>query len=129
MARKQEHTAKEVADALRAAEGVVRVAARRLGCSAATVYNYANRYVTVEEAMHEARKDTYAEAQGFLVAMMRDREHKDHKWAVEQVLKHYGESVGDGLDFADRQRLEHSGKGGGPVQVIFDNDVPEPDDN
>jgi hypothetical protein len=107
MARTEDYTAKEVSEALRDADGVVRVAANRLGCTAATVYNYANRYVTVERAMHEARKDTYAEAQGYLLAMMRDRDHKNHKWAVEQVLKHYGEVIEDGLDWREKKRKEH----------------------
>jgi transposase len=111
MARTQEYTAKEVADALREADGVVRVAANRLGCNASTVYRYANRYVTVERAMHEARKNTYAEAQGYLLAMMRDRDHKNHKWAVEQVLRHYGEVIDDGLDWTEKERREHSSDG------------------
>jgi hypothetical protein len=111
MARTEDYTAKEVSEALRDADGVVRVAANRLGCTAATVYNYANRYVTVERAMHEARKDTYAEAQGYLLAMMRDRDHKDHRWAVEQVLKHYGEVIEDGLDWSEKERKEHSTDG------------------
>jgi len=103
-------------DALRAADGVVLQAARKLDCSAMTIYRYAKRYVTVKQAMQEARRNTYAEAQGYLVAMMRDRDHKDHKWAVDRLLKTYGESVPDGLDWAERERKEHSGPNGGPVQ-------------
>jgi len=108
---KQEYTAEEMCDALRAADGVVRVAARDLGCSAMTIYRYAKRYVTVQQAMKEARQNTYAEAQGYLVAMMRDRDHKNHKWAVDRILQTYGESVPDGLDWAERERKEHSGEG------------------
>ena len=113
---KQQYTAQEMIDAIWAANGVVRQAAARLGCTAATVYNYAQRYVTVKDAMHEARRNTYAEAQDSLVNMMRDPSHKDHKWAVDRLLKTYGESVPDGLDWAERERKEHSGPNGGPVQ-------------
>lgn len=102
------YTAAEVAEAVRQTNGVVTRAAEELGCDRSTVYNYADRYVTVREALQTARSGIYAEAQHYLVAMMRDREHKDHRWAVEQVLKHYGDTVSDGLDFSDRKRLEHT---------------------
>lgn len=122
----QRYTAGEVIDALEAAGGVVRGAARRLGCTAKTIYNYADRYVTVREAMEAARSDTYAEAQAYLLAMMRDREHKDHKWAVERVLKTYGDKISDGLEWSDKKRLEHSGPGGEEIVV---NLIPDDKDN
>lgn len=112
----QRYTAAEVVEALHDTGGVVVRAARKLGCAAATVYNYADRYVTVREAMEEARKDTYAEAQGYLLAMMRDRDHKDHRWAVERILKSYGDSIADGLEWSDKQRHEVSGPDGAPQE-------------
>ena len=115
-----------MADAIRQKDGVVRQAANALGCHASTIYRYADEYVTVREAMEESRQDTYAEAQAYLVAMMRDREHKDHKWAVEQVLKTFGDKISDGLDWSDKQRLEHSGDAN--ITVQFGGDPPEPDD-
>ena len=128
MARKQEYTAKEMCDALEATGGVVVRAAKMLGCAPKTVYAYAKRYVTVREAMEEARKDTYAEAQGYLLAMMRDREHKDHKWAVERILKTYGDGIADGLEWSDKERIEHSGPGGADaIKIIRVNEAPEPD--
>jgi len=126
MARKQEYTAKEMVNALEQAGGVVVRAAKIVGCAPKTVYAYAKRYVTVKEAMKEARKDTYAEAQGYLLAMMRDREHKDHKWAVEQVLKTYGDKISDGLEWSDKKRLEHSGPGGEEIVV---NLIPDDEDD
>ena len=122
MARTKKYTAKEVADAIRQKDGVVRQAANTLGCHASTIYRYADEYVTVREAMEESRQDTYAEAQAYLVAMMRDRSHKDHKWAVEQVLKTFGDKIGDGLDWSDKQRLEHSGNASIRVNLVPDDD-------
>jgi len=123
---KREYTAAQMIEALEAAGGVVRGAARRLGCSAMTIYRYADRYVTVREALEAARSDTYAEAQAYLLAMMRDREHKDHKWAVEQVLKTYGDKISDGLEWSDKKRLEHSGPGGEEIVV---NLIPNDEDD
>ena len=128
MARPRRYTAAEVIDALEATGGVVVRAAKMLGCAPKTVYAYADRYVTVREAMEEARKDTYAEAQGYLLAMMRDREHKDHKWAVERILKTYGDGIADGLEWSDKERIEHSGPGGtDAIKIIRVNEAPEPD--
>ena len=106
MGRKQKYSAQEVADALRESGGVVEHAANTLGCSAMTVYRYADRYVTVEEAMQDARQNTYAEAQKRLIDLLHDPTHKNHKWAVSKVLETYGEAVPDGLDWSEKQRQE-----------------------
>ncbi|MFB6198947.1 MAG: hypothetical protein ABEI52_11890 [Halobacteriaceae archaeon] len=122
MARTQEYTAKEVAEAIRQANGVVKTAALQLGCTPATVYNYADRYVTVQEALDESRKDIAGEAEGYLIAMMRDREHPKHYKAVTDILRMYHPD-----DFTDQKtKNEHSGPDR-PVEVVFDSDVPEPD--
>ena len=120
MSSEKKFKAKEIIDALYEMDGVVVQAARMLGCSARTIYNYANEYTTVREAMQDARQDTYAEAQGYLVEMMRDRDHKDHKWAVDRILKTYGEQVDDGVEWIEKIREEHTGTGGGPVRVFYD---------
>ena len=120
MGRKQKYTAKEVADALRESGGVVEHAATALGCSAMTVYRYADRYVTVKEAMQDARRETYAEAQRRLIDLMHDPTHKHHKWAVAKVLETYGEQVRDGLDWSDRERKEVSTPEAVEVSVTYE---------
>jgi hypothetical protein len=123
MPRTQEYKAKEVADAIRESNGVVQTAANKLGCAAKTVYRYADRYVTVQEALDESRKDIAGEAEGYLVAMMRDREHPKHYKAVKDVLRNYHPD-----DWSDKKtEQEHSGPEG-PVEVVFDSDTPEPDE-
>lgn len=85
----QRYSAQEVVDAIRASNGVVQQAASTLGCSPRTIYNYADRYVTVQEALSESRRDIAGEAEGYLIAMMRDREHPKHYKAVKDVLRNY----------------------------------------
>jgi len=114
----QRYKAAEVVEALESAEGVVTSAAERLGCSARTVYRYAGRYSTVDEAMRSARATTYAEAHSRLLDLMHDPTHKDHRWAVEQVLKIYGPGIADGLDWSERQRLEHQSEDDLTIRVI-----------
>lgn len=100
-----EYSAKEVRLALKAAKGVVQQAAKALGCTPRTIYNYADRYVTVQEAMDESRKDLAGEAEGYLVAMMRDREHPRHYDSVKDVLRNYHPD-----DWSDKKtEQEHSG--------------------
>jgi len=102
-----DYSAKEVRLALKAARGVVSQAAEALDCTPRTVYRYADRYVTVQEAMDESRKDLAGEAEGYLVAMMRDREHPKHYKAVKDVLRNYHPD-----DWSDKKlEQEHSSDG------------------
>lgn len=117
MAR-QQYNASEVVEAINEAEGVITAAAERLGCSARTVYRYAERYSTVEEAMRGARAATYAEAHSKLLDLMRDPAHRHHRWAVETVLKTYGPYINDGLDWSEKQRLQHENQGEIKVNIV-----------
>ena len=114
---KQKFSAKDVVYAIEESGGVVVDAARMLGCSASTVYNYAQRYVTVQEAIEETRTGLYEEAHQRMIGMMRDPTHRNHKWAVERILRTYGEHVADGLDWTDR---EHAEEESGPQPVVFE---------
>jgi len=120
----QHYTAAEVVEAIESAEGVVTAAAEALGCSARTIYRYAERYSTVQEAMEGARATVYAEAHSRLLDLMRDPGHRRHQWAIERVLRAYGPHVADGLDWSDRQRLEHQGEDNLNIRIIR-----EPADN
>jgi len=41
---------------------------------------------------------------------------------VEQVLKTFGDKISDGLDWSDKQRLEHSGNASIRVNLVPDDD-------
>jgi hypothetical protein len=104
---RQRYSAQEVVDAIRASNGVVQQAASALGCSPRTIYNYADRYVTVQDALEESRKDIAGEAEGYLIAMMRDREHPKHYKAVKDVLRNYHPD-----DWSDtKKELDHGSDG------------------
>jgi hypothetical protein len=102
----QRYKAQEVVDAIRASNGVVQQAASALGCSPRTIYNYADRYVTVQEALDESRRDIAGEAEGYLVAMMRDREHPKHYKAVKDIARMYHPDYKD-----EKKDLNHDGDG------------------
>ncbi len=113
MGSPQEYTAAEVIAAIEAAEGVIVTAAKILGCSRPTVYDYVDRYVTVKQALKRSRRGLVAEAQGYLVAMMRDRAHKDHYKSVKDILVNFDEDT----DWSEKRRQEHSGPDGGVIPL------------
>lgn len=114
---RQRYTAKEVRDAIREANGVVAQAARMLGCAPKTVYNYADRYSTVEEAMRDARVNLAAEAETHLVQMMRDKDNPSQRYkAIKDVLRNYHPD-----DWTDsKEAREVSGANGEAVKVVFE---------
>jgi hypothetical protein len=114
-----DYSAKEVRLALKAAKGVVSQAAEALGCTPRTVYRYADRYVTVQKALDESRKDIAGEAEGYLIAMMRDREHPKHYKAVKDVLRNYHPD-----DWSDEKKDLDHGSDGFTVEI----NPPESDD-
>lgn len=65
------YSAQQVADAIRAAGGVVAVAARALGCDRNTVYAYAERHATVRTAMEEANETNLDVAEAGLASFVR----------------------------------------------------------
>ncbi len=65
MAKKERYTAQEVIDALNDAKGYVSKTASNLRCNPCTVYAYANRHPTIQQAwddIREARHDSVESA-------------------------------------------------------------------
>lgn len=125
MGRPKEYTAQEMVEAIEAEDGVVRDVADRLGCSRMTVYRYRDRYKTVRQALEKNRTDLVFEMRDRLKNLARDPEVTDsvRRDAIQKLL----EVFDDQIDWSDRERREHSGPNGGPVNVVFESDTPEPD--
>lgn len=105
---KQKFTPQQVAEALRASKGMVYVAARTLGCSANTIYNYIERYKAVKEVMKQERGVMVDTAELALWTALQNKE----AWAISLVLKTLGKDRG----YIERQ--EHTGADGSPIAVI-----------
>jgi hypothetical protein len=73
------YTAEQVASALTESQGMVTNAARRLGCTRKTVYNYIEKYVTVREALDDARESLGDRIEATLLseAFGNSKENKD----------------------------------------------------
>lgn len=102
-------------DAIEAEDGVVRDVADRLGCSRMTVYRYRDRYKTVAEALDKQRTDLVFEMRDRLKDLARDPDVSDgvRRDAIQKLL----EVFDDEIDWADRERKEHSGPNGDPMQM------------
>lgn len=78
------YTAEQVADAITQANGMVTHAARVLGCTRKTIYNYLERYVTVRDALEDCRENAGDRIESTLYAIAVGRPTRDGKsWEVE----------------------------------------------
>ena len=83
-------SAKDYADALTEARGMVSVAARRLGVTRRAVYNALEKFPSVADALRDAREATTDMAELKLLEAIKDRE----PWAVALYLKTQGKDRG-----------------------------------
>lgn len=108
---KPKYEREQVIQALKAHNGMVYLAAEALHCTPQTIYNYAKRYVSVQEAIDDSRGKVLDMAEQALYSAILNRE----AWAVAFALKTIGKQRG----YVERQEIAGTGKDGAiPVQVI-----------
>ena len=90
MSGKQKLKPDQVAEALRATNGLVYLAAEKLGCVARTVYNYATRYKVVAEAIAHQKGKRLDTAEAKLWQAVLNGE----AWAICFLLKCQGKDRG-----------------------------------
>ena len=103
------YTAAQVAEAIAEARGFVSTAAKNLGCSRMTIYNYINRYATVKQAKEDAREDMIDFAEAKLFQLIK----AENITAIIFYLKCQAKDRG----YIDRVQHEHSGRDGGPIET------------
>jgi hypothetical protein len=101
---KQKFTPGQVIAALNQANGLIFVAAGRLGCTSATVINYANRYPSIRDAIEEKKGRRLDVAEAKLDAAVLAGE----AWAVQFLLRTQGRHRG----YGESQQHEHTGRDG-----------------
>lgn len=104
---KQRFTPKQVADALIETRGMVFLAAKRLGCTDDTIYNYAKRYKAVGDALRQQRGQFVDMAELKLWNAVNEGE----AWAVQFALRTLGKERGY------VERSEVTGKDGAPLVI------------
>ena len=107
----QRFTPQQVADALNETRGMVFLAAKKLGCSDVTIYNYAKRYKAVGDALRQQRGQFVDMAELKLWNAVNEGE----AWAVQFALRTLGKERGY------VERSEVTGKDGNEfvIKVVY----------
>lgn len=101
------YATEQIIEALRATNGLISLAAKRLGCNPTTIYRRAERVQSVRRVIDECRAELVDEAEQALRNAILDRE----PWAVALTLRTLGKNRG----YVERQEL--TGGDGEPLEV------------
>jgi len=107
---RQRYTREQVVAALEKTKGMVFLAAKILGCSHVTVYNYAKRYKSVQQAIDANRGKVVDTAELKLYDAILAGEH----WAVAFALRTIGRDRG----YVEKQALDVT-SGGEPLSNVI----------
>ncbi len=113
MATVRRYTQQQIIDALRETKGMIYLAAKRLGCTAQTIYNYRDRYPAVRAEMEQQDGEVNDAAEMKLYQAIMAGE----AWAVQFRLRTKARARGYG------DAVELTGKDGGPVQHEHKHDL------
>ena len=107
---KERYTTAQVIEALQQTRGIMSLAARLLGCTRWTIYNYIERHPTVKQAYEEQRQTIVDLAEGQLVKKLDAGE-----WpAIKFILATLGRDRG----YVERQELTGADKGEIVVRLV-----------
>ena len=102
-----QYSTEQIIEALRSTNGLVSLAAKRLGCHPATIYSRRDRVQSVAQVIDDSRAELVDLGELALRAAIVGRE----PWAVALVLRTLGRNRG----YVERQEV--AGAGGGPVEL------------
>ena len=108
MGSPEKYSTEQIIQALKESNGLVSLAARRLGCEPQTIYNRAKRVKSMKEVIENCRSELVDLAEDKL----RGQVLAGEGWAVCLVLKTLGKNRG----YVERSEL--TGKDGSPVELI-----------
>jgi hypothetical protein len=111
---KNQLTVSQIVEALQATNGLVSLAAKKLGCSPQNIYARRERSPAIGKAIYDSRQELVDHAELALRSAVLDKE----AWAVCLVLKTLGKDRG----YVERQEV--TGAEGGPLtfRVIWADD-------
>src|SRR5262245_1494375 len=109
---RQRYTAAQVAQALTLTKGLVYLAAKRLKCEPQTVYNYCERYPSVQAARDAQRGQMVDLAEQKLWESIQNGE----AWGITLCLKTLGKDRG----YVERQELTGNDGNAVVLRVVYD---------
>lgn len=108
------YTAEQVAQALKDANGIVRYAAQRLGCSRLTVYNYMKKYASVKQAHEDARENQIDYVEGKLLEQINSGNITAIIFYLKTQAKHRG--------YTERQEVTGADGGAQEFKLVYPDD-------
>ena len=99
MSRVNGHSAEQVIEAIIEAHGILTVAAQKLGVNRMTVYNYCQRYPTIQKALDDEREKWIDLAEGQLIRAV-------NKGSIPAIM-FFLKTVGRNRGYVERQEIEH----------------------
>jgi hypothetical protein len=115
----QPYSTEAMIDALRQTNGLVSLAAKRMGCSASTIYSRAHTTKSVQQAITDSREELVDIAELALRAAVTGKE----AWAVALVLKTLGKNRG----YVERQEVTGADGEAFTLRFVKDGNTKEPD--
>ena len=112
-----QYTTEQIIDALKATNGLISLAAKKLGCSPRTIYKRAEDVQAVRQTIDESRDELVDHAELALRRAILDGE----SWAVALTLKTLGRHRG----YVERHEQEITGKDGEKLEIrmVWDDDT------
>ena len=107
MSRTARYTAQDIIDALRKTKGMAYLAAKELGCSHTTVYNYISKHPTVKAEFDYQRGELLDVAE----LKLREAVLAGEQWALQFALRLLGKDRGYS------ERTEITGAGGAQLRI------------
>ncbi|MFB6374062.1 MAG: DUF5763 domain-containing protein [Bradymonadaceae bacterium] len=120
-ARDPQYDPELVAQAIRGADGNLTEAAERVGCHRFTVHRYCNDFEVCRKARDDARNSLVDRARSTLDEKLTSQDEMVSLKAAKFIAKHYDDGA------AEKQKHEHTGEGGGPLEVTINDSVVSPD--
>jgi hypothetical protein len=118
MGSARRYSAQEVATAVGECYGLITFAARQLGCTRQTVFNYAHRFPSVRAAIEQARAGAIDLAEAALFAAV----ERGEPWAVQFLLRGPGRVRGYGEKYEVRAEVTVNEPKVQPRSLDFDYD-------
>lgn len=109
MGKPIKYSKESLLEAINGSGGIVSTIADRLGCQWCTARKYINQWEETKQAFDDETERVLDKAESVLHESINEGNTHDAKWYLSTKGKKRG--------FSEKHELEHSGPGGGPLEV------------
>ena len=98
--QEEQFTPEQMVEVIHKSLGLITKAAKMLGCSPKTIYNYRDKYDEVRQAIDDAREATCDQAEFNIIEAITKKDIETSKWYLSRMGRHrgYGDKVDHKVD-------------------------------